>query len=64
MDKAARLKMIREIAKRHQEQELLALGTIPLSGREVEEEVHELDAHREERRDKASSVKGRINSDE
>lgn len=59
MNKAARLKLLREIGRRHEER---AFGGIPLTGTEVEEEVKDLDTFREEQRDKGS-VKG-INSDE
>jgi hypothetical protein len=58
--KAKRLQLLREIGRKHQERE--ALGIIPLTGREVEEEVKSLDTFREESRDKVSNAG--INSDE
>jgi len=62
MDKAERLRLLKEIGQRHAERELLMFTGIPLSDDDVKDEVQSMDTFREENRDK-SSAKG-INSDE
>jgi len=60
MDKATRLKLLKEIGQRHAEKELLLFTGIPITDEDIKEEIHSMDTFREENR---NSTKG-INSDE
>jgi len=60
--KAARLNLLKEIARRHEEREGILFTGIPTSNADITETVAELDTFMEDQRDRRSN--SGINSDE
>jgi hypothetical protein len=64
MDKAERLELLRKIGEQHRErEELIFAGGLPVSKRDVQETLHDMDSFREEERARRSESEV-INSDE